>query len=105
MNTKTKTDTEPPKNNRRYKSTTLERTAAYVTGALNALYWRQNFVLDCVVVNTQKLLSSHGGMNKANHTSYHMDSGVTLILQETRSIHESMNIPNIEFIAHIYILL
>ena len=29
----------------------------------------------------------------------------SLTLQETRSIHDSMNIPNIEFIAHIYILL
>ena len=28
-----------------------------------------------------------------------------LTLQETRSIHDSMNIPKIEFIAHIYILL
>ena len=27
-----------------------------------------------------------------------------LILQETRSIHDSMNIPKIEFIAYIYIL-
>ena len=28
-----------------------------------------------------------------------------LTLQETRSIHDSMNIPKIEFIAYIYILL
>ena len=28
-----------------------------------------------------------------------------LILHETRSIHDSMNIPKIEFIAYIYILL
>ena len=27
----------------------------------------------------------------------------TLTLQETRSIHDSMNIPKIEFIAYIYI--
>ena len=31
--------------------------------------------------------------------------GFTLTLQETRSIHDSMNIPKIEFIAYIYILL
>ena len=30
--------------------------------------------------------------------------GLTLTLQETRSIHDSMNIPEIEFITHIYIL-
>ena len=29
--------------------------------------------------------------------------GFTLILQETRSIHDSMKIPKIEFIAYIYI--
>ena len=28
-----------------------------------------------------------------------------LTLQETRSIHDFMNLPNIEFIAYIYILL
>ena len=32
-------------------------------------------------------------------------SGFALALQETRSIHDSMNIPKIEFIAYIYILL
>ena len=31
--------------------------------------------------------------------------GFMLTLQETRSIHDSMNIPKIEFIAYIYILL
>ena len=31
-------------------------------------------------------------------------SGFTLTLQETRSIHDSMNIPKIEFITYIYIL-
>ena len=29
--------------------------------------------------------------------------GFTLTLQETRGIHDSMNIPKIEFIAYIYI--
>ena len=33
------------------------------------------------------------------------NSGFTLTLQETRSIHDSMNIPKNEFIAYIYILL
>ena len=32
-------------------------------------------------------------------------SGFTLTLQETRSIHDSMNIPKIEFIAYIYIFI
>ena len=31
--------------------------------------------------------------------------GITLTLQETRSIHDSMNIPKIEFIVYVYILL
>ena len=31
--------------------------------------------------------------------------GFTLILQETQSIHDSMNLPKIEFIGYIYILL
>ena len=31
-------------------------------------------------------------------------SGFTLTLQETRSIHDSMNIPKIEFITYIYIV-
>ena len=30
--------------------------------------------------------------------------GLTLTLQETQSIHDSMNIPNIEFIVYINIL-
>ena len=30
--------------------------------------------------------------------------GFTLTLQETRSVHDSMNIPKIEFITYIYIL-
>ena len=35
----------------------------------------------------------------------HSIIGFTLTLQETLSIHDSMNIPKIEFIAYIYILL
>ena len=35
----------------------------------------------------------------------HEYSGLLQTLQETRSIHDSMNIPKIEFIAYIYILL
>ena len=31
------------------------------------------------------------------------DEGFTLTLQETQSIHDSMNIPKNEFIAYIYI--
>ena len=38
-------------------------------------------------------------------TSGLLQKGFTLTLQETWSIHDSMNIPKIEFIAYIYILL
>ena len=34
-----------------------------------------------------------------------LPKGFTLTLQETQSIHDSMNIPKIKFIAYIYILL
>ena len=43
-------------------------------------------------MNTSGLLQSKG-------------FGFTLTLQEIQSIHDSMNIPKIEFIAYIYILL
>ena len=41
------------------------------------------------------------------NTSVYLQSkwGFTLTLQETRSIHDSMNFPKVEFIAYIYILL
>ena len=42
----------------------------------------------------------HGIMN----TWVACTKGFTLTLQETRSVHDSMNRPNIEFIAYIYIL-
>ena len=46
--------------------TALERTEAYATevgrgGGLNAVYWYQIFALYSAVVETQKLLTSHGG--------------------------------------------
>ena len=34
-----------------------------------------------------------------------METGLTLNVQETRSIHDSMNLPKIEFNAYIYIFL
>ena len=37
--------------------------------------------------------------------SIRIEKGFTLTLQETRSIHDSTNIPKIEFITYIYILL
>ena len=41
-----------------------------------------------------------------NHEYFgYLAKGFTLTLQETRSIHDSMNLPKIEFIAYIYILL
>ena len=45
--------------------------------------------------------------NKFNFSNVHgimNTSGLMLTLQETRSIHDSMNIPKIEFITYIYIL-
>ena len=41
----------------------------------------------------------------ANGQPRHSPKGFTLTLQETRIIHDSMNLPKIEFIAYIYILL
>ena len=48
-----------------------------------------------------KFWNVHGIMN----TSGLLQSKRMLTLQETRSIHDSMNIPKIEFIAYIYILI
>ena len=39
---------------------------------------------------------------KPSHVNF--ARGFTLTLQETQSIHDSMNIPKIEFITYIYIL-
>ena len=48
----------------------------------------------------------HGIMNSCGLLqSKWSPKGFKLTLQETRSIHDSMNIPKIEFIAYIYILL
>ena len=49
----------------------------------------------------------HGIMNTSGHLHLSKSSpkGFTLTLQVTRSIHVSMNLPKIEFIAYIYILL
>ena len=47
----------------------------------------------------------HGIMNTSGLVqSKWSPKGFTLTLQETRSIHDSMNIPKIEFITYIYIL-
>ena len=46
----------------------------------------------------------HGTMNTSGLLKSKW-KGFTLNLQETRSIHDSMNIPKIELITHIYILL
>ena len=40
-----------------------------------------------------------------SRSMHYSTKGFTLTLQETRSIHDSMNIPKIEFIVYIYILL
>ena len=44
-------------------------------------------------------------VSEAPKYSWFHASGASLTLQETRSIHVSMSIPKIEFIAYIYILL
>ena len=54
----------------------------------------------CTLDMNSTFWNVHGIMN----TSV-IFKGFTLILQETRSIHDSMNRPKIEFIAYIYILL
>ena len=46
------------------------------------------------IMNTSDLLQSKWSLK-----------GFTLTLQETRSIHDSMNLPKIEFITYIYFLL
>ena len=54
----------------------------------------------------QILDSVHGNMNSSDLLqSKWSPKGFTLILQETRSIHGSKNIPKTEFIAYINILL
>ena len=53
--------------NKNNRSTTLERTAAWGGGGVNAFYWRQIFSQDSGV-KTQKLLSSHRGfLSNAMH--------------------------------------
>ena len=47
-------------------------------------------------------MNVHGIMNGEHFGSLAL--GFILTLQETRSIHDFMNIPKIEFIAYIYIL-
>ena len=59
-------------------------------------YLRNEFIFLNVhgIMNTLGLLQSKGS-----------PKGFMLTLQETRNIHDSMNIPKIGFIAYIYILL
>ena len=61
------------------------------------------------IMNISSLLQSwnvHGIMKTSDLLQSKWSStGFTLTLQETQSIHDSMNIPKIEFIAYIYILL
>ena len=52
--------------------------------------------------NEFNLRNVHGIMNTSGLVQN--NSGFTLTLQETQSIHDSMNIPKIEFITYIYIL-
>ena len=47
----------------------------------------------------------HGIMNTSGLLQSKWSKGFTFTLQETRSIHDSMNIPKKELIAYIYILL
>ena len=46
----------------------------------------------------------HGIMNASGLLQSNLSpKGFTLTLQKTRSIHDSMNLPKLEFIAYIYI--
>ena len=56
-------------------------------------------------IDKTKVLMESGSLMKVESIAECSPEGFTLTLQETRSIHDSMNIPKIEFIAYIYILL
>ena len=54
----------------------------------------------------KSFLNAHGIMNTSGLLQNNWSpKSFALTLQETRSIHDSMNISKIEFIAYIYILL
>ena len=57
-------------------------------------------------MNTSGLLQSRASLTLQETRSIHdsMNLRASLTLQETRSIHDSMNLTKIEFIAYIYIL-
>ena len=55
------------------------------------------------VLRDEYIWNVHGIMNTSDLLQ--RASGFMLNLQETRSIHDSMNIPKIEFITYTYILL
>ena len=54
-------------------------------------------------MNTSGLLQSKREAIRASRSL--CQKGFSFTLQETRSIHDSMNIPKITFIAYVYILL
>ena len=55
--------------------------------------------------NKFNLWNVHGIMNTSGDLQSKLSlKGFTLTLQETRSIHDSMNFPKFEFITYIYIL-
>ena len=56
----------------------------------------------CLLRNEFNFSNVHGIMNNSNLLQ---SNCFTLTLQENGSIHDSMNIPKIEFITYIYILL
>ena len=62
------------------------------------LPWRKYQTGTCVLKNKFDFWNVHGVMNTSGFLRF------TLTLQETLSIHDSMNRPKIEFIAYIYIL-
>ena len=66
---------------------------------LEVTYLIQSYKCFILLRNEFNVWNVHGIMN----TSGLLQSNLTL--QETRSIHDSINIPKIEFIAYIYILL
>ena len=65
------------------------------------LSWTVCFSLHTHLRNEFNFWKVHGIINSSGL----LQSKWTLTLQENRSIHDSMNLPKIEFIAYIFILL
>ena len=91
------------------KKRALQKYANYQGQDQFAHLWKYErcFTL-CILIylrNEFDFWKIHGIMNTSGlvHTKW-SPKGFTLTLQETRSIHDFLNLPNIEFITYIYIL-